>query len=91
MRRDGTIADYFPGNTGVRQGSVLPPTIFNTCMDHVLERMSEKSGCRLTYGIAPITDLGFANDAVIFSATAVRSVTEMDWHPLPLELVQDNT
>ena len=37
VRCDGTIFDFFPVNTGVRQGCVLAPTHFNTCMDHVLE------------------------------------------------------
>ena len=29
----GTISDLFPVVTGVRQGCVLTPTLFSTCMD----------------------------------------------------------
>ena len=33
---------YFPVNTGVRQGCVLAPALFNTCIDHVQGTMSER-------------------------------------------------
>ena len=69
VRCDGSILDYFPNNIGVRQGFVLAPTLFNTCMDHVLGRMSEKSGCVVSFGIVRITDLDFADDAVVFAVT----------------------
>ena len=53
------------------------PTLFNTCMDHVLEcmnhvleRMSEKSGYGVSFGTVRITDLDFADDAVILAETA---------------------
>ena len=36
-------------------------------MYHVLGRMSEKSGCRVSFGTVQITDLDYANDAVIFA------------------------
>ena len=38
-------------------------------MDHVLGRMSEKSGCGMSFGTVRITDLHFADDAVILVAT----------------------
>ena len=47
-----TISDCFLVITGVRQGSVLAPTFFNTYMDHVLSRMSEKSGCGVWFGLS---------------------------------------
>ena len=39
----------------------------NTCMDHVLGRMSEKSGYGVSFGTVRITDHDFAVDAVIFA------------------------
>ena len=39
-------------------------TLFNTCMDHVMGRMS---GCEVSFGTVRITDLDFADDAVIFA------------------------
>ncbi len=41
----GTISDLFPVVTGVCQGCVLAPTLFSTCMDRILGRMSERSSC----------------------------------------------
>ena len=70
MRCDATISDYFPVNTGVGQGCVLAPVLFfNTCMDHALWRMSEKAGCVVSFESVRITDLDFADDAVIFAET----------------------
>ena len=69
VRCDGTISDYFPVNSGVRQGCLLAQTLFNTCMDHILGRMSEKSGCGVSFGTVRISDLHFADDAVIFAET----------------------
>ena len=66
---DGTISDYFPVNNGVRQGCVFAPSLFNTCMDHVLQTMSEKSGGRVSFGTVRITDLDSADNAVIFAET----------------------
>ena len=89
VRCDGTISDYFPVNTGVRQGCAL--TNFNTCMDHVLVRMSEKSGCRVPFGTVRITDLDSVDDAVIFAETpeilreALESLSE-EAEPLGLQV-----
>jgi len=59
----------FPVVTGVRQGCVLAPTLFSTCMDWILGRMSERSGCGASFGNVKISDLDFADDAVIFAET----------------------
>ena len=69
VRCDSTISDYFPVNTGARQCCVLVPTPFNTCMDHVLGRMLEKSAWGVSFGTVVITDLVFADEAVIFAET----------------------
>ena len=55
--------------TGVRQGRVLVPTLFSTCMDWILGRMSERSSCGASFGNVKIYDLDFADDAVIFTET----------------------
>ena len=66
---DGTNSDYLPVDTRVRQGCVLILSLFNTCMNHVMRRMSVKSGCGMSFGKVRITDLDFADDAVIFAET----------------------
>ena len=42
----------------------------DTCMDHVLGNMSEKSCCGVSFGIVWTTTLDFADDAVIFAAAS---------------------
>ena len=71
VRCGGTISDLFPVVTGVRQGCVLAPTLFNTYMDWILGRMSERSSCGASFGNVKISDLGFADDAVIFAETLI--------------------
>ncbi len=67
VRCGTTVSDPFPVPTGVRQGCVLAPTLFNTCMDWVLGRMADGSGCGTSFGEVRISDLDFADDAVIFA------------------------
>ena len=42
VRCDGSISDLFPVVTGVHQGCTMATTLFSTCMDWVLGRMSER-------------------------------------------------
>ena len=69
VRSGDTISDLFPVVTGVRQESVLAPTLFTACMDWILRRNLEKSSCGASFGNVNISDLDFANDAVIFAET----------------------
>ena len=69
VRCGGTISDLFPVVTGVLQGCVLAPTLFSTCMEWILGRMSERSSCSASFGNVKISDLDFADDAVIFAET----------------------
>ena len=61
------MSSFFPVNTGVRQGCVLVPSLFNTCMDWVLGRVVEQGHCRASVGNTEITGLVFADDAAIFA------------------------
>ena len=48
-------------------GFVLVPSLFNTCMDWVLDRAVGQSHCEVSVGNTEVTDLVFADDAVIFA------------------------
>ncbi|KAG0716716.1 Serine/threonine-protein kinase pelle [Chionoecetes opilio] len=61
------VSGFFPVNTGVRQGCVLAPSLFNACMDWVLDKVVDQSDCGASVGNTKITDLVFADDAVIFA------------------------
>ena len=69
VRCGDTISHLFPVVTGVRQGCVLAPTLFSTCMDWILGRMLERSSCGASFGNVKISHLDFADDAVIFAET----------------------
>ena len=62
VRCGDTISDIFPVVSGVRQGCVLDPTLFSTCMDWILGTMSERSSCGASFGNVKISDLDFADD-----------------------------
>ena len=55
----------FPLNTGVKQGCLLAPSLFNTCMDWVLGRVVEQNHCGASVGNTKITDLVFADNGAI--------------------------
>ena len=57
----------FPVHTGARQGCVLAPSLFNTCMDWVLGRVVAQSHCGASVSNTKIIDLIFADDAIIFT------------------------
>ena len=62
------MSSFFPVNTGVRQGCVLAPSLFNTCMDWVLlGRVVEQSHCGASVSNTKIADLVFADDTAIFA------------------------
>ena len=66
VRCGGTISDLFPVVTGVHQGCVLAPTLFSACTDWILGRRSERSSIGASFGNVKISDLDFADVAVIF-------------------------
>ena len=84
---DGIISDYFPVITGERHC----PNTFQQLHEplFVLARMFEKSSCVVSLGRVRITDLDFADAAVLFAAAtevlveAIESLIEKAW---PLEL-----
>ncbi len=61
------ISSSFPLNSGVRQGCVLAPSLFNTCMDWVLGKVADQSHCGASVGNTTVGDLVFADDAVILA------------------------
>ncbi len=45
-----SISDFFRVNSGVRQGCVLAPSLFNNCMGCVLGKVVDKSHCGASVG-----------------------------------------
>ena len=62
---------------------------FNTCMDRVLSRMADGTGCDTSVGDVMITDLDFANDAVVFAElveTLIEALEKLSEESEPLGL-----
>ena len=45
----------------------MAPSPFSACMDWVMGRVVGRTGCGASFGLGRITDLVFADDAVIFA------------------------
>ena len=67
VRCGDAISDLCAVVTGVRQGCVLAPTLFSTCVDWFLGRMLETSSCGASFRNVKMSDLDFADDGVIFA------------------------
>ncbi|KAG0715807.1 Retrovirus-related Pol polyprotein from type-1 retrotransposable element R2 [Chionoecetes opilio] len=83
------VSSFFPVNTGVRQGCVLAPSLFNACMDWVLDKIVDQSDCGASLGNTKITDLVFADDAVIFAESLevlVMALEALHEEAKPLDL-----
>ena len=61
------VSNFFPVYTRVRQGCVLALSLFNTCMDWIMDKVGDQSHCGASVDNTKITDLIFADDAVIFA------------------------
>ena len=75
VKCDGTVADFFPVQTGVRQGCILAPSLFSACMDWIMGRVVRRTSCGASFGDVRITDLDFADDALILAET-IETLTE---------------
>ena len=53
--------------SGVKQGGVLAPLLFNAGMDWVMSRTVAASDCGARIGNAWVTDLDFADDAALLA------------------------
>ena len=67
IKHDGSLTEWFPVKTGVRQECVLAPDAFNVAMDRVLNRTPVRAMVGTSLGETKYTDLDFADDVVLFS------------------------
>ena len=49
----------------------MTPTFFSACIDWILGRMSERSIYGASFGNVKISDLDFADDALIFAVMRI--------------------
>lgn len=68
----GGLSSFFRVNSGVSQGYVLVPTLFNVCMDRIMGKATIQSQCEATYGNIKATDLYFAESLESLMHSAMR-------------------
>ena len=78
IKSGGGVSRFFQVKSGVRQGCVLAPTLFNTCIDWIMGETVGNTDCGVSMGDARITDLDFADDIAIFAETLEALVTALD-------------
>ena len=91
----GDMSSFFPVYMEVRQGCILAPSLFNTCIDWVLGRVVDQIHCEASVGNTKITDLVFADDAVIFAELLeilmmALEALHKEMKPLRLQVSQPN-
>ncbi|XP_069977687.1 uncharacterized protein [Penaeus vannamei] len=59
------LMSFFPVSLGMRLCCVLAPTLFNTFMDWILGRAAVQSHCRIALASIKVTDLDFADVAIL--------------------------
>jgi hypothetical protein len=81
VRVYNTESDTFPVSTGVKQGAILSPVLFNIVLDAVLKQsMEEDLGVKVFSPLADksITDMDYADDIALVSDNAVNMQSLMD-------------
>ncbi|KAI8518904.1 hypothetical protein Bbelb_021610 [Branchiostoma belcheri] len=90
VKVNGLLSDSFVIKSGVRQGCVLAPTIFNVAIDHVMGRTVEQCNCGASFGDFTVTDLDFADDVAILAEVLEvlqLALQAMDTETQPLGLM----
>ena len=82
VRMDGTLSDWFPIKSGVRQGCTIAPSLFLTPMDWLLERTVHRGFSGASLGDESFTDLDYADDVALLAEMLEVLI-------LSLEIMQD--
>ena len=69
VRIDGGQGDWFPINTGLRQGCVMSPSLFNIYMDAMMGQVIGGTPGGVMVGSERVTDLDFADDVALMADT----------------------
>ena len=62
VQMNGSIGERFRTTVGVRQGCLLPPTLFNIFLDRIMSDALEEHDGKVSLGGINITNLWFADD-----------------------------
>ena len=89
VRIEGRLSDPFPYTSGVRQGCVAAPNIFNVAIDHWMRKVNEMVPNLGVDYHGVVTDLCYADDVVIFASMLdiiTHALNAMNTQAIPLGL-----
>ena len=70
VRLASSLSEEFTIETGVKQGCVITPDIFNCVIDHLMRRLLSRCSLGIQLGEYQLTDLDYADGIVIIAPSA---------------------
>ena len=70
VRLASSLSEEFSIETGVKQGCVIAPDLFNCVIDHLMRRLLSRCNLGIQLGEYQHTDLDYADDLAIFAPSA---------------------
>ena len=70
VRLASSLSEEFSIETGVKQGCVIAPDLFNCVIDHLMRRLMNRCNLGIQLGEYQLTDLDYADDIAIFAPSA---------------------
>ena len=70
VRLASSLSEEFTIETGVTQGCVIAPDLFNCVIDHIMRRLLSRCSLGIQLGDYQLTDLDYADDIAIIASSA---------------------
>ena len=70
VRLTSSVSEEFTIETGVKQGCVIAPYLFNCLIDHLMRRLLNRCSVGIQLGDYQLTDLDYADDIAIIAPSA---------------------
>ena len=70
VRLASSLSEEFTIKTGVKQGCVIAPELFNCVIDHLMRRLLSRCSLGIQLGEYQLTDLDYADDIAIIAPSA---------------------
>ena len=70
QRLASSLSEEFTIETGVKQGCVIAPDLFNCVIDHLMHRLLSRCSLEIQLGEYQLTDLDYADDIAIIAPSA---------------------
>lgn len=76
---DNSLSEWFPVETGVRQGCILSPILFIIAIDWIMRKTTEDKARGIQWTmLSQLEDLDFADDIALMSSTARQSQEKVE-------------